>query len=273
MVVDVIFDSLCRCFGAPGSQTPQPGQDDQIHNIASTGRRSDLVQLKDKQFDTLFVDNAKSSKNTTTKQQQQQQNNNSDVEQARAVAKVKLASSAKRHKRKSPATRRDEIFRTRGFEQREKPEPTPNSFSRFLSSQNVANALCFATPVHEEGEANEILKTESDCATLNTCEDTVTSTLFFERKYAHIVEHRPPMPLFNQFKVSTHESNELRNIVASDSHNSLKMIRLMDDAAQDSVGEVFLEEESEEEDVVSSDDDVPPVVKIDSSHSSASSRR
>ena len=289
MVVDVIFDSLCRCFGAPdSSQSPQQQQQQQQQqddSHSSSARRVGRVQLKDKQFDALFVPQQQKKKqvgfsnNSNTRQQQQQRSH--DVDQAHELAKAKLASAYPK-KRKSPASKRDEIFRTRDYPPREKPEPPSNSFSRFLSSHqgNLVNALCFATPIDEEDddddEVNEILKTDSDddCNTLNTAEDTVTSTLFFESKYAHIVEHRPPMPLFSDFKVED-DQNELRRIVASDSHNSLKMIRLSKSVP--SSGKVELEESEEEEDddmaVASHDDDVPPAIKIDSSGSSSTSSR
>lgn len=275
MVVDIIFDSLCRCFGAAVGQNAQStADDDQIQS--NTGRRVGRVQLEDKQFDVLFADGGSKKKTERSRQAVR----DVGVAQAHELAKAKIASSAYQKKRKSPTTKRDEIFRSRDVERRDKPEPPSNSFSRFLSSHqgNLVTALCFATPVHDEEESNEILKTESDCNTLNTAEDTITSTLFFERKYAHIVEHRPPMPLFSDFKVED-DQNELRRIVASDSHNSLKMIRLMGDhgglAAAAAATKVTLEESEEEEDASpqGKDDDVPPAIKIDSSASSSSSSR
>lgn len=223
MVVDVIFDSLCRCFGAPSEA---PGDDTIVANSKDPKRRS-------VNFD------------------------------AKTVSQVKLASRPKKRKSTAPT----EIFRTRGFAERPAPAPAPLRFP--------FSALCFATPIDEEEEENEILRMESDdCNTLNTCEDTVTSTVAFERKYAHIVESRPPMPLFHQFKVTpTNEPDgELRRIVATDSHNSLKMIHY--DAKPPSTEKVHLQDESEDEDDANPvDDDVPPAVKIDSSGSSSSSSR
>lgn len=230
MVVDVIFDSLCRCFGAPGNSNIPP--DDNI--VAAPEKRRAV------NFD------------------------------ANAVAHAKLASRPKKRKSTTPT----DIFRTRGFEAREKPPPSQSAFS----SRFPLNALCFATPIHDDDmdEDNEILRLESDdCNTLNTCEDTVTSTVAFERKYAHLVESRPPMPLFHQFKVNVDKTvpDELRRIVATDSHNSLKMIHYdgKEDVAKQQ--KVELEEESEDEYDPAGDDDVPPAVKIDSSCSSSSSHR
>ena len=68
----------------------------------------------------------------------------------------------------------------------------------------------------------------SDTATLNTNgEDTITSTLYFDSKYAHIQETRPPMPLFNQFKLGHTAQDEIRTIMATDSHSSVRMVEIM----------------------------------------------
>jgi hypothetical protein len=267
MVVDMIFDSLCRCFGV--SETSQNSSrhskgGDPIQS-KSDGRVGGVL-LNDKQFDVLFADGGSKKKYLPSKL------TTNDIEQGHELAQAKQASSAYQKKRKSPASQRDEIFRSRDFERRDKGEQPTSSFSRIIGSHqgSLANALCFATPINEDDVSVDILKNESDCNTLNTAEDTITSTLFFERKYAHIIEHRPPMPLFSDFKVEE-DQNELRRIVATDSHNSLKMIRLLNE----SVGLNSVQKKSEKmekKDSIMSDEDVPPAVKIDSSASSGSSR-
>lgn len=265
--MDVIFDSLCRCFGAAEDpNAPRSADDDPLES--STGRRASRVPQKGKKIIDPRGDGSLRKKTASSRPCSR------DISQAHELANAKIASSAFQNKRKSPATKRDEIFRSRDFERRDKPEPLSNSFSRFLGSHqgNLANALCFATPINDDEELNEILKVESDCNTLNTAEDTVTSTLFFERKYAHIVESRPPMPLFSDFIVED-DQNELRRIVASDSHNSLKMIRLMGESSGLCAPKVSLEESEDEEEILPNDDDVPPAIKIDSSASSSGSSR
>ena len=233
MVIDAVFDSLCRCFGTAGTGSNKKersaegnrshhGSGGEVSTVASdVKRRTQRLHLEDKEFDTLF-------------QQQQAQNptpkvHAADLEQAHALAQAKLA-AGRRSKRKSPATRRDEIFRTRNFDSSRGAQAAPaaasrakqNTFSRFLSKhQGVANALCFATPIREGDE--EAAEDCSDTNTLNTCEDTITSTLYFDNKYSHIQEKRPPMPLFQSFRVE----QDLRRIVATNSHNSMKMISLM----------------------------------------------
>jgi hypothetical protein len=264
MVVDMIFDSLCRCFGV--SETGQNSSKACDGLQSKSDGRVGGVLLNDKQFDVLFADGGSKKKRTPSRLA------TNDLEHGHELAQAKQASSAFQKKRKSPASRRDEIFRSRDFERREKGEQPSSSFSRIIGSHqgSLANALCFATPINEDDTSVDILKNESDCNTLNTAEDTITSTLFFERKYAHIIEHRPPMPLFPDFKVEE-DQNELRRIVASDSHSSLKMIRLMNET----LGHTSLLKKSEhkvKQDVIMHDDDVPPVVKIDSSNSSGSTR-
>lgn len=293
--MQTVLDSFCRCFGAPEA-IPRPdgsgGHDNSNNNTNSNNsinnvndlhhqyrhqqedsivdsstsrsdvkRRTDRLELQDKQWDELFekasctprsgvVETATASTAAmdNTNPDAMDCNTREDLEYAQALAKVKLAANPSRHrsshKRKRPAKSRDEIFRHRRFEEAHattthynpKPKTAQPStpFSRFLSGQGVvANALCFATPIRDTDEEPTTVAVQqesndnSDANTLNTCEDTITSTLYFDSKYAHVVQSQPPMPLFNQFKVDDRHEDELRRIVASDSHNSLKMIRLM----------------------------------------------
>lgn len=173
-----------------------------------------------------------------------------DKETAQAVAQAKLAANPPRYrtKRKRSAQAREEIFRSKedrrvggGRASGSSPGSRPASsssalpqtdFSRLL---NPSLALCFATPVRgteEEPEEHDMRSVDnSDTNTLNTCEDTITSTLYFDSKYAHIQESRPPMPLFSQFKVGRAD-DEIRTIMATDSHSSLRMIKLMQQQQQ-----------------------------------------
>jgi hypothetical protein len=252
MEFQTIFDSVCRCFGhAPtaglagtaSNTASQPAAD----NISqsSVKRRTNRLGLKDEQWDELFgneknlrkKDDSKSSSGKAKSQPQQQAHHQegaavNDLGTAQAVAQAKLAANPTRYrsKRKRSVRSKEEIFRS-------KDAPTnhnvgcasvpPTSFSRLL---NPSLALCFATPVRgteEEQEDNDVKSLDnSDTNTLNTCEDTITSTVYFENKYSHLVETRPPMPLFNQFKIGN-EKDEIRQIMETDSHSSLKMIRLL----------------------------------------------
>jgi len=256
MVVDALFDSVCRCFGAQTgpsvSRTPHNHKNSikikSNPEISSKNsdlkKRADRIRLNDKQYDSLFHKNNPSQ----------------------AVADAKMSANRQQPaKRKSPASRRDDIFRNRQHSDNTKrgPGEKASSFRTFLDQQGVSTALCFASPINED----EIVKSDSDTNTLNTCEDTITSTLYFERKYSHVVEKRPPMPLFNQFKVDTHETDELRRIVANDSHNSMRMIRLLEDTP------MVLSAEHQHMKTRHSDKEVqlPPVVAIDSSCSTNSS--
>jgi hypothetical protein len=202
-----------------------------------------------------------------------------DHETAKALAQAKLAANPPRYrtKRKRSAQAREEIFRSKedrtNYGSR-KPKSSSNNhrngnpssssfnyytpqtdFSRLL---NPSLALCFATPVRgteEEPEEMDMKSVDnSDTATLNTNgEDTITSTLYFDAKYAHIQESRPPMPLFNQFKIGQ-AKDEIRTIMATDSHSSLRMIKLMQQQ-QMTRDEVTMESGPEADDESSSSDD------------------
>jgi len=70
--------------------------------------------------------------------------------------------------------------------------------------------------------------------TLNTAEDTITSTLYYETtKLAGLHQKSPPMPLFNNFQVEP--SDDINRIVASHSHSSAKMIDLVRESGMEVV--------------------------------------
>ena len=269
--IQSVFDSVCRCFGHVVTQgeagTPlhssQSGADNASQ--ASARRRTGRLELKDKRWDDVFEKKKHGGKNNSGGRRPPSGTSRSsaaggkpsstenDLGVARAVAQAKLAANPPKYrpKRKRSSKSKEEIFRSKDnpsiHPQRAQQESS--TFSRLL---NPSIALCFATPIRgteEEQEETDIRSVDnSDTATLNTCEDTITSTVYFENKYSHLVETRPPMPLFNQFKLK-HEKDEIRNIIATDSHSSLNMIQLLQQQRREAQREpVQLEESSSDED-------------------------
>lgn len=231
-------------------------------------RRTNRLKLNDKQYDELFDKVKRGSSQSAKQLQKGQPPRHqgqkgssvstgdmktmSDHDTAQAVAQAKLAANPPRYrsKRKRPAQTREEIFRnkngtsrsssssclngdsgaTAGSSRNSNTSSTPKTdFARLL---NPSLALCFATPIRgtEEEQEEQDLKSldHSDTATLNTNgDDTITSTLYFDSKYAHIQESTPPMPLFSQFKIGQ-AKDEIRTIMATDSHSSVRMIKIME---------------------------------------------
>ena len=231
-------------------------------------KRTSKLKLNDKQYDELFDKVKRGSSQTSKHVQNGQpprhegQKNASgdgnalkpitDHDTAEALAKAKIAANPPRYrsKRKRPAQTREEIFRNKngtsrmgsascmpgnsgtpaGQSRNSNTSSTPKTdFTRLL---NPSLALCFATPIRgtEEEQEEQDLKSldHSDTATLNTNgDDTITSTLYFDSKYAHIQESTPPMPLFSQFKIGQ-SKDEIRTIMATDSHSSVRMIKIME---------------------------------------------
>mmetsp|Transcript_6793 Transcript_6793/g.16678 ORF Transcript_6793/g.16678 Transcript_6793/m.16678 type:complete len:420 (+) Transcript_6793:328-1587(+) len=231
-------------------------------------RRTSKLTLNDKQYDELFDKVKRGSSQTSKYVQNGQppchegknkasSNVNrlepiTDHDTAEALAKAKIAANPPRYrsKRKRPSQTREEIFRNKigssrigstsclngksgapaGQSRNSNTSSTPKTdFARLL---NPSLALCFATPVRgtEEEQEEQDLKSldHSDTATLNTNgDDTITSTLYFDSKYAHIQESTPPMPLFSQFKIGQ-AKDEIRTIMATDSHSSVRMIKIME---------------------------------------------
>ncbi|KAL3784289.1 hypothetical protein HJC23_004953 [Cyclotella cryptica] len=120
------------------------------------------------------------------------------------------------------------------------------SFARFfnLGPQPNPFGLCFATPVRtasaeqadkfsdDQLTADEFIERHSGnphvtpeleasqdgSESQSRCfgeDDTITSTLYFDQKYSHLVQTRPPMPLFHSQMVpcSDYQSDELTQII------------------------------------------------------------
>jgi hypothetical protein len=160
-------------------------------------RRTRSLSLKDKAWDPLFEEQAPHHRRGVS------------LEHAQAVARAKLESQAElRHgnttttiKRKRPRSK-DDIFRNK-----KTTTPPENPFSRFLSNHPVVmRSLCFATPIRDSADeeyADDAASVVSDSNTLNTAEDTITSTLYYERtKLAGLEQKSPPMPLFHSQSVN-----------------------------------------------------------------------
>jgi hypothetical protein len=288
-----IFENVCRCFGHPSTNNAANNNGDasfsqqpieQVSSTTSVGarRRTNRLELKDKQWDELFEKNQKGKQTSPRKVQpprperypSSNHTNAVDHETAKALAQAKLAANPPRYrtKRKRSAQVREEIFRSKEDRNGAKngsrgsasgntrnnasTNYTPQSdFSRLL---NPSLALCFATPIRgteEEPDETDMKSVDnSDTATLNTNgEDTITSTLYFDSKYAHIQETRPPMPLFNQFKIGQ-AKDEIRTIMATDSHSSVRMIKLMQ---QQQMTRDEVMERPEADDSSSSEDEAP----------------
>lgn len=177
----------------------------------------------------------------------QRQASGADQETAQALAQAKLAANPPRYrtKRKRTSQTREEIFRMKnangGASGGAKSSQSSSNNNRNSSSSgpvtdfsrllNPSLALCFATPIRgteEEQEEQDMKSVDcSDTATLNTNgEDTITSTLYFDSKYAHIQESTPPMKLFNEFKLGQ-DKDEIRTIMATDSHSSVRMMNIL----------------------------------------------
>jgi hypothetical protein len=225
-----LVDSLCQCFGT----APQPNDLKTFHSSDNkrTGgsaqstpttpdmkRRTRSLALQDKQWDALFSTEGTYRHRSSSLQPPRQ----GGVEHAQVVARAKQAASQKARKvspnggKRKRAGSRDDIFRSK-----REPAPASNAFSRFLTNHPVIiNSLCFATPVRDSYEF-DAASVVSDSNTLNTAEDTITSTLYYETtKLAGLKQKNPPMPLFNSHAVEA--KDEIHRIVTSRSHSSIKI--------------------------------------------------
>jgi hypothetical protein len=251
--MQALLESLSRCFGAPHGGMGSGGQrrmsscmepkaemeptftgSASMRQTSSSLSRRRRVALHDKEFDELFQDEPAGRPTDGSPRRSSSHRKPQSRPQMKGIPPPV-------ERRRTSSSRKSDIFRSRA--------PTPELPSQARSSNTsaatliqlfgsngealVQRALCFATPIDEDNEENELLqdKAVQSCDnTLNTNTDdhTVTSTLYFDNKYQHVVENRPPMPLFETFRVPhTDHRNELVKIVETDSHNSLNMIQLL----------------------------------------------
>jgi len=279
------MDSLCRCFGTDHADLheslsePDPRTSSKVPATPDMKRRTRSLALQDKQWDALFDCNSNSTRKTSPRRQTKEK---ISLEHAHAVAKAKLAANtngyrSQKRKRQTP----DDIFRSK---KQQGKGPNPNPFSRFLSSHPViANSLCFATPVKDSEEEPDEVPLDrnnsvvSDTNTLNTAEDTITSTLYYEQvKLAGLKQKNPPMPLFNHYQLEA--GDDIREIVATESHSSRNMMDWIQQNNNNLEVEVNLEDDEEETPPGTpsrrrvNTDEVPPAMMNASDDSSKSDR-
>lgn len=102
--------------------------------------------------------------------------------------------------------------------------------SRFIDSNfRGGNAiLCFARPILDEEEAHCLSLRRSSPSTTTTMadDDTITSTLYFDAQYEHVVQNQAPVPLQPEFLVPLDgEPDTILNIYLSGSHQTIQSIQ------------------------------------------------
>lgn len=147
----------------------------------------------------------------------------SDREQAQVLAETRqqATASTRRHKsaislesltkemkmekaRHKSNKRKLDIFRNV-----DKPSPSRNSFSKFLShhKSSTGSMLCFANPIFDSQDDDPRQNHKGDNSTVND-EETITSTQYFDAKYAHLVEQQTPVALYREWSLEEKDSKD-----------------------------------------------------------------
>lgn len=172
-------DSFCQCFGTTAAPTS-------ANRMREMKRHTRSLSLKEK---TAW-------EQATSGEQAQRNRRGVSLENAQATASAKGTTKRKRTRSRS----KDDIFRNKKASAQDE-----NPFSRFLSNHPVVmRSLCFATPIRDsDDEQDDAASVVSESNTLNTAEDTITSTVYYERtKLAGLEQKSPPMPLFHSQSVN-----------------------------------------------------------------------
>lgn len=130
------------------------------------------------------------------------------------------SSSSSSHKdvlqkaRKRSTKRKLDIFRTE-HDQHKRSTSSASFASRLLGSETgfqTGAILCFANPIFDsEDDDLRLFREDKDA------DETINSTLYFDAKYEHIVENRPPMPLYPEqsLRLSDEYDDEIVKIFES----------------------------------------------------------
>lgn len=234
-----LVDSFCQCFGTAVPQhgtsaASTPLESLHLHNESphanrstglstnsnkENGRRSRSltpnVDLFSKKVQPAKVQSDLSSGHRRNRSMDQTPTST----KSSFVGGIDHKSTSRNYKRKRSCSKVD-IFRSK-----QNPSTTnSNPFSRFISNNPVIiNALCFANPVRDSVDLCDAGSVVSESNTLNTAEDTITSTLYYEKtKLAGLKQKNPPVPLFNCFAVDA--DDDIRQIVKTHSHSSVKLL-------------------------------------------------
>lgn len=135
-----------------------------------------------------------------------------------------LTHEASIEKSRSKCSKRKlDIFRTGRLSRNHKPQNSSTSSfaSRLLGDGSFPSGamLCFANPILDDEEDIELQRADD---IMLEDEETVASTLYFDAKYAHVVEKQPPFALYPSFQVTKDAS--LLDIFQSASHKTITNI-------------------------------------------------
>lgn len=258
VVMQILFDSLSRCFGIPldpndphshhhtnhhqrhqssnniGSQplgasksrsqsrdqhqvqdqTPhnsQQAQNELSQNGQSTGSSKD-AKYHDSQWDVTQQGSTCCYSSTANPLEDEQVPAKGFKREMFSRAQMQALNGRQRHRsstsssssqkdvmrkaRKESTKRKLDIFRS---DQCHKKSTSSSSFARLLGTDSSfpsgAAILCFANPIFDsEDDDLRIYRDDND----RDGEDTINSTLYFDAKYEHVIENRPPMPLYQE---------------------------------------------------------------------------
>ncbi len=170
-----------------------------------------------------------------------------DRQQAQTLSKAKLrasSSSISRNRRTSVLSKSSsslshkaslEKARTRSNKRKLdifRNVEQPSAFSKFLGGGSQVGGftggamLCFANPIFDSTDDDmRILRRRENIDDAAADEETITSTLYFDAKYEHIVEDRQPMPLYRDYLVvQNNSSDEIMQMYQSGENKRIRSI-------------------------------------------------
>lgn len=240
----VLMDQFARCFNAAGDIREEDGDNRQSSSSSSHSKQAQSAQPMESSdrkssdnLSSLWPGRYKTSchlKHCTSAMSE------SDREQAQVLAQTRQQATASTQRHKSTISleslsketkmekarhksnkRKLDIFRNV-----DKPPPTRNSFSKFLSNHksSAGSMLCFANPIFDSQDDDPRHNHKGDNSTVND-EETITSTLYFDAKYAHLVEQQTPVALYREWSLEEQDSkDDIVKIFEAGFQKSIKVV-------------------------------------------------
>lgn len=223
-VMKVLLDQFARCFNTAGGIHEE--DDDNRQSSSSHSKRAQSSQPLEPSGDEssnkfsaicsgrhgsgCHLENCTSAMSESDREQAQvlaQTRQKASASTQRHKSSISLESSSKETKmekaRHKSNKRKLDIFRNV-----DKPLQQRNSFSKFLSTHksSAGSMLCFANPIFDSQD-DDPRQSRGDNSTVND-EDTITSTLYFDAKYAHLVEQQSPVALYREWSLEDKDSKD-----------------------------------------------------------------
>mmetsp|Transcript_15518 Transcript_15518/g.29273 ORF Transcript_15518/g.29273 Transcript_15518/m.29273 type:complete len:379 (+) Transcript_15518:436-1572(+) len=242
-----IIDSFSRCLGTNHQRDSAASSNDTRRRRSINSSLPKGASAEDQDLAYIHQGVTSISPNTHSSAccglpLQDYQENMMDIDRSHAAllahARRKATSSSNRRSKSKPdgsssASRRSSLEKARRKSYKRKqdifrrmPEPDSTFSNFFMSTTPFPQILCFANPIVDSVDGDSQLQRADD---FTVDDETITSTLYFDARYEHLVENQQPIPLYQEFSIMKTESdNDIMQMFYRQSNKSIQSVSFGD---------------------------------------------